>query len=134
MWLNPQETADLVTFNKDILNGKLHFLCCAYPIYLLFPLYPLYSLSVNDLRSLIISPSSFIIDVWQGSKHAFDPISKMNIQKYKVNKTNCKELFFSCPEVFCKKGVLKNFAKFARNHLFQSLFFIKLQVWGLQPY
>ena len=26
MWLNPQETVDLVTFTKEILNGKLHFL------------------------------------------------------------------------------------------------------------
>ena len=24
---NPQETADLVTFIEEILNGKLHFLC-----------------------------------------------------------------------------------------------------------
>ena len=27
MKLNPQETADLVTFTEEILNGKLHFLC-----------------------------------------------------------------------------------------------------------
>ena len=27
MWPNPQETADLVTFTEEILNGKLHFLC-----------------------------------------------------------------------------------------------------------
>ena len=27
MWQNPQETADLVTFTEEILNGKLHFLC-----------------------------------------------------------------------------------------------------------
>ena len=27
MWPNPQFHADLVTFNKEILNGKLHFLC-----------------------------------------------------------------------------------------------------------
>ena len=27
MWPNPQETADLVTFSEEILNGKLHFLC-----------------------------------------------------------------------------------------------------------
>ena len=27
MWLNPQETADLVTFTEEIFNGKLHFLC-----------------------------------------------------------------------------------------------------------
>ena len=28
MWPNPKETADLVTFTEEILNGKLHFLCC----------------------------------------------------------------------------------------------------------
>ena len=27
MWPNPQETAGLVTFTEEILNGKLHFLC-----------------------------------------------------------------------------------------------------------
>ena len=27
MWPNPQETADLVTFTEEILNGKRHFLC-----------------------------------------------------------------------------------------------------------
>ena len=30
MWPNPQETADLVTFTEEILNGKLHFLCSGY--------------------------------------------------------------------------------------------------------
>ena len=29
------------------------------------------------------------------------------------------------PEVFCGKGVLRNFAKFTAKHLFQSLFFNK---------
>ena len=32
----------------------------------------------------------------------------------------------SHPEVFCKNGVLKNFAKFTRKHLCQSLFFNKV--------
>ena len=27
MWPNLQETADLVTFTEEILNGKLRFLC-----------------------------------------------------------------------------------------------------------
>ena len=27
MWPNPQETADLVTFTKEIFNRKLQFLC-----------------------------------------------------------------------------------------------------------
>ena len=35
------------------------------------------------------------------------------------------------PEVFYKKGVLKNFAKFTGNHLCQSLFFNKVA--GLRP-
>ena len=35
------------------------------------------------------------------------------------------------PELFCKKGVLKNYAKFTGKHLCQSLFFKK--VGGLMP-
>ena len=31
------------------------------------------------------------------------------------------------PEVFCKKGVLRNFAKFTGKHLRQSLFFNKVE-------
>ena len=37
----------------------------------------------------------------------------------------------SCPEVFCKKGVLRNFAKFTGKHLCQNLFFNKVA--GLRP-
>ena len=37
----------------------------------------------------------------------------------------------SCPEVFYKKGVLRNFAKFIGKHLCQSLFFNKVA--GLKP-
>ena len=34
----------------------------------------------------------------------------------------------SHPEVFCKKGVLRNFTKFTGKHLCQSLFLKKLQM------
>ena len=37
----------------------------------------------------------------------------------------------SRPEVFCKKGVLRNFTKFTGKHLCQSLFFNKVA--GLRP-
>ena len=38
-------------------------------------------------------------------------------------------------EMFYKKGVLKNFAKFMGRHLCQSLFFsVKLQALGMQLY
>ena len=33
-----------------------------------------------------------------------------------------------CPEEFCKKGVFKNFAKFAGKYLCWSLILIRLQV------
>ena len=43
------------------------------------------------------------------------------------------------PEVFCKKSVLKNFAKFTRKHLCQRLFFNKVagaadHVWATASY
>ena len=43
-------------------------------------------------------------------------------------RSNCKN---SIPEVFCKKDVLKNFAKLTRKHLCQSLFLNKVA--GLRP-
>ena len=36
----------------------------------------------------------------------------------------------SHPEVFCKKDVLRNFAKITGKHWCQDLFLTKLQVWG----
>ena len=30
MWPNTAETADLVTFTEETLNGKLHFLCSVF--------------------------------------------------------------------------------------------------------
>ena len=39
----------------------------------------------------------------------------------------------SLPKVFCKKAVLKNFAKFTGIHLCQSLFFNKVANLGLRP-
>ena len=40
----------------------------------------------------------------------------------------------SRPEVFCKKGVLRNFGKFAGKHLCPSLFSNKVAGLGLQLY
>ena len=51
------------------------------------------------------------------------------IMFYKLfNSNSTIFLFFrsSRPEVFCKKGVLRNFAKFTGKHLCQSLFFDKV--------
>ena len=40
----------------------------------------------------------------------------------------------AAPEVFYKKRVFKNFAKFTGKHLCQSLFLMKLQARDLQLY
>ena len=40
-----------------------------------------------------------------------------------VNGVQCRS---SCPEVFCKKGVLRDFAKFTGMHLCQGLIFNKV--------
>ena len=45
----------------------------------------------------------------------------------KILLKTCKSSFRSSrPEVFCEKGVLRNFAKFTGKHLCQSLFFNKV--------
>ena len=45
---------------------------------------------------------------------------------FKINKYNGQK---QSVEVFCKKGVLKNFPNFTGKHLFWSSFLIKLQAW-----
>ena len=50
MWPNPKETADLVTFTEETLNGKLHFLYCALSI---IPFY--YSETVFAMHYLTLS-------------------------------------------------------------------------------
>ena len=44
MWPNPQDSANLVTFTEEILNGKFHFLCSV--VYYLGPLSPKKGLKV----------------------------------------------------------------------------------------
>ena len=59
-------------------------------------------------------------------------------QKYFYDKMDLKLFYFhvtnyrsSRPEVFCRKGLLRNFATFTGKHLCQSLFFNKVA--GLRP-
>ena len=52
MWPNPLETADLVTFTEEILNGKLHVLC-------------------NAALGMDYFKNKSIIDLWQVFKSIF---------------------------------------------------------------
>ena len=52
MWPNPQETADLVTFTEEILNGKLHFLCSVRVFFLIYQ-------SANGTFSIMIDTLEF---------------------------------------------------------------------------
>ena len=58
-----------------------------------------------------------------------------SIRKIKTKKLQKQSPRVYCrsshPELFCKKGVIRNFAKFTGKHLCQSLFFNKVS--GLRP-
>ena len=61
-----------------------------------------------------------------------DQASGKTLEKnIKAELSNCQSARSSRPEVFCKKGVLRNFAKFTGKHLCQSLFLNKVA--GLRP-
>ena len=58
-----------------------------------------------------------------------------DLDNFAVSNESTANYRSSRPEVFCKKGVLKGYAKFKGKHLCQSLLFlIKLQASGLQLY
>ena len=60
--------------------------------------------------------------------HTFSLTGNFENSRKKGNKREKKLTFRSTPpEVFYKKGVLKNFAKFTGKHLCQSLFFNKVR-------
>ena len=54
--------------------------------------------------------SERFIEIWQADKSLWNILSDRS----------------SRPEVFCEKGVLRNFSKFTGKHLCQSLFFNKV--------
>ena len=126
MWPNPQETADLVTFTEEILNGELHFSSSITVLQVL----SIYQSCFRFLTRLL-SLSTLILVV-------FLPKGKLSFfHTYFVSSQSSSSLwnFFlnfsytyrsSHLEVFCKKVVLRNFAKFTKKHLCQSLFFNKI--------
>ena len=63
MWPNPQETADLVTFTEEILNGKLHFLCSIIARDVFG-----FLLNIYDEAFSLKGVNYFCKNVWKGSR------------------------------------------------------------------
>ena len=67
MWPNPLETADMVTFTEEILNGKLHF-CKVRSTETYFEV--LFQSETYSERCWLFPQKSFILDVWLISEYA----------------------------------------------------------------
>ena len=66
-------------------------------------------------------------------KHSVNWKSSLRLLNLKIYLTKVEKRVdgSNLPEVFCKKGVLRNFAKFTGKRLYQSLFFKKVA--GFRP-
>ena len=89
------------------------------------------------MQSSIVGNSEIKFQVYGVETHFFDlqDSEKQNICIFFVSLLNVWSRDRSSrPECSVKKGVLRNFAKFTRKRLCQSLFFNKIAGWGLQLY
>ena len=84
---------------------------------------------------MINTHSHYIVRWFNKKVQSFSHLVQMFPTQTLVRLTGCHMMGTwsrtSRPEVFCKKGDLRNFAKFSRKHPCQSLFFSK--VVGLRP-
>ena len=86
-------------------------------------------------RRLFITDQEVTTNLWCFSTHTKSPLFDLQ-QFLKIDScvewSRCQQIAqiykgkSSRPEVFCKKGVLRNFSKFTGKHLCQSLFFNKV--------
>ena len=122
MWPNSQETADLVIFPEEILNGKLHFLCSvrltkqtekAVTTFNLFHAACLFQLLLKKHQKTCFS------DIFRGYR-------KRPLAWNGLNKISNKSSHRRCS---VKNGVLKIFTNTTGKHLCWSFFLIKLQTW-----
>ena len=60
MWPNPQDTADLVTFTEEILNGKLHFCAVSGNMCITIVCYPVCQVIKLIYLSILIKSFSYM--------------------------------------------------------------------------
>ena len=78
MWLNPQESADLVTSTEEILNVKFHFLKCLFSCF-----------SCGKLDKTLV-----ICNVWKPGLYIFSFLTKEEKRKKIIKKEKFHTLFF----------------------------------------
>ena len=82
-------------------------------------------LFLTDFSDLVLQRCLIISCTFTGCHSVI--LNRLDLGFYGLQKKNSfgANSRSSLPEVFCKKGVLRNFAKFTGKHLCQSLFFLK---------
>ena len=107
------------------MNSNIYVICIYYVAYISIIIVNLFSFPFifRTLRSFPKISCPLFINV----SERFSQISQPLIKHRAFRRS-------SHPEVFCKKGVLKNFVKSPSKHLLLCLFLIKLQASGLQLY
>ena len=128
MWLDPQETVNLVTFTEEILIGKLHFLC---RVYTDLNAYKLPNNKMSTCKwipeSLMYKQITISLQTLLNKKIIFSTfLQAIGTQWTQKLKSTSKAGFRKCSS---KQVFLKYFAIFAAKHLCWSLFLIKLQAW-----
>ena len=88
-----------------------------------FPVMKLINLLFPRQSQLILTPYSSLVKV---SFYLVSAIGKLKVGKKLPNFGFVTNIRSCRPEVFCKKGVLRNFAKSTGKHLCQKLFFNKI--------
>ena len=139
MWLDPQETVNLVTFTEEILIGKLHFLCRVYTDL------NAYKLPNNKMSTCKWIPESLMykqitffffffckwitisLQMLLNKKIIFSTfLQAIGTQWTQKLKSTSKA---GVPKCSSKQVFLKYFTIFTGKHLCWSLFLIKLQAW-----
>ena len=110
MWPNPPG-ADLVTSTENILNGKLHF-CAVSPVMR----YKGLKYWVHFCSSLKNAPKNICDIIFERAKGRDGTVNRTSDYVDAAVKRGS-----------IKKGIMRNFAKFTRKRLCQSLYFDKVR-------
>ena len=94
-WSKLQETADLVTFTEEILNGKLHFLCSVcWEVSSKLTIYPLDQDEASPYSLLLQFNKFFFLFLLVALKNFICVWLVINVAQYKVISHPLNEFYF----------------------------------------